>query len=276
MSRMPAGNAAAGSAANHAAGSSLLVAGIGELTTHGDGGSLRDAALVVQDGRVVWVGADRGAPAADRRLEVAGRAVVPGFVDSHAHLVFAGDRAGEFAARMAGESYTGGGIRTTVAATRAADDATLRANVARLVAEATRQGTTTVEIKSGYGLTVPDEARSLRIAAEFSTETTFLGAHIVPSPADEPPDAATTGQLTGPGGTITPTYTCGTGSTATTITSSFSSCAPATATTAVLTVAAPTALVNEFVVFNGSLSAAQTNTVPGNYAGTIRITATAN
>jgi hypothetical protein len=90
------------------------------------------------------------------------------------------------------------------------------------------------------------------------------------------PDAATTGQLTGPGGTISPTYTCGTGSTAATITSTFSSCTPATGTTAVLTVAAPTALVNEFVIFNGALSAAQTNTVPGTYAGTIRITATPN
>jgi hypothetical protein len=90
------------------------------------------------------------------------------------------------------------------------------------------------------------------------------------------PDAAATGQITGPGGTITPTFTCGTGSTATTITTAFSSCAPATGTAAVLTVAAPAALVNEFVIFNGSLSAAQTNTVPGNYSGTIRITATAN
>jgi imidazolonepropionase len=174
------------------AGSSLLVSGIGELTTHSALGTLHDAALVVVGGRIAWIGPDRVAPAADRRLDVGGRAVVPGFVDSHAHLVFAGDRAAEFAARMAGEPYTGGGIRTTVAATRAADDATLRATVARLVAEATRQGSTTIEIKSGYGLTVPDEARSLRIAAEFSTETTFLGAHIVPSPPDEPPDEAAT------------------------------------------------------------------------------------
>lgn len=90
------------------------------------------------------------------------------------------------------------------------------------------------------------------------------------------PDAASTGQITGPGGTISPTYTCGTGSTAATVTSTFSSCTPATGTTAVLTVAAPAALVNEFVIFNGSLSAAQTNTVPGTYTGTIRITATPN
>jgi imidazolonepropionase len=102
-------------------------------------------------------------------------------VDSHTHLVFAGDRAGEFAARMAGQRYTGGGIQTTVAATRAAGDDQLRAAVARLVREALRQGTTTIEIKSGYGLSVADEARSLRIAGEFTTETTFLGAHVVPA-----------------------------------------------------------------------------------------------
>jgi imidazolonepropionase len=105
-------------------------------------------------------------------------------VDSHAHLVFAGDRAGEFAARMAGEPYTGGGIRTTVAATRAASDDDLRATVRRLRHEALRQGTTTIEVKSGYGLTVADEARSLRIAREFSDETTFLGAHVVPDGTD--------------------------------------------------------------------------------------------
>ncbi len=162
----------------------MLLDGIGELTTHGPQGTLHDAALVVEDGHVAWIGPRRHAPAADTRLDVAGAAVIPGFVDSHAHLVFAGDRAAEFAARMAGDPYTGGGIRTTVAATRAADDATLRANVARLVAEATRQGTTTIEIKSGYGLSVADEQRSLRIAAEFSVETTFLGAHVVPPDSD--------------------------------------------------------------------------------------------
>ncbi len=116
------------------------------------------------------------------------RTVLPGFVDSHAHLVFAGDRAAEFAARMAGQPYTGGGIRTTVAATRAATDSELRGTVARLRAEALRQGTTTIEIKSGYGLTVADEARSLRIAAEFTDETTFLGAHVVPAEYAARPD----------------------------------------------------------------------------------------
>ena len=173
--------------------SSLLVTNIGELVTNdpalGDGplGVLRHAALVAADGRVAWVGPAARAPAADISLDAEGRAALPGFVDSHAHLVFAGDRAAEFAARMAGEPYTGGGIRTTVAATRAASDEELRATVGRLRREALRQGTTTIEIKSGYGLTVPDEARSLRIAAEVTAETTFLGAHVVaPEYADRP------------------------------------------------------------------------------------------
>ncbi len=164
--------------------SSLLLTNIGELTTHGPQGTVQHASLVVDDGRVAWIGGASHQPMTDRRLDVEGRAVIPGFVDSHAHLVFAGSRATEFAARMAGQPYTGGGIRTTVAATRAAPDDVLRANAGRLVAEAARQGTTTIEIKSGYGLTVPDEERSLRIAAEFTTETTYLGAHVVPAGAD--------------------------------------------------------------------------------------------
>jgi len=150
-------------------------------------GLVRDAALVFDGDRVVYAGPRRGAPDADDRVDLGGRAVLPGFVDSHAHLVFAGDRAAEFTARMAGDPYTAGGIHTTVAATRAAPDDVLRANVATLVAEALRQGTTTIECKSGYGLTVPDEARSLRIAAELTEETTFLGAHVVPAGTD--PDA---------------------------------------------------------------------------------------
>ncbi|WFF08835.1 imidazolonepropionase [Micromonospora sp. WMMD1076] len=173
---------------------SLLVDHIGELVTNDgrDGDPLgvrRDAALLIEDGEVAWTGPARHAPAADRRIDAGGAAVLPGFVDSHAHLVFAGDRAAEFAARMAGEPYTGGGIRTTVGATRAASDDALRATVGRLRAEMLRQGTTTVEIKSGYGLNVADEARSLRIAAEFTGDTTFLGAHVVPAEyADRPDD----------------------------------------------------------------------------------------
>ena len=169
----------------------LVIDHIGELVTNdaalGDAvlGIVRDAAVVVgDDGRVAWVGARSSAPAADRYVDAAGAAVIPGFVDSHAHLVFAGDRAAEFAARMAGSPYTGGGIRTTVAATRAASDDDLRATVARLHREMLRQGTTTIEIKSGYGLTVADERRSLRIAGEFTDETTYLGAHVIPADAD--------------------------------------------------------------------------------------------
>jgi imidazolonepropionase len=109
------------------------------------------------------------------------RSVLPGFVDSHAHLVFAGDRSAEFAARMAGRPYDGGGIASTVAATRAATADALRARLSALVAEMRAQGTTTVEIKSGYGLTVADEARALRLAREVTQETTFLGAHVVPA-----------------------------------------------------------------------------------------------
>ncbi|WP_315097908.1 imidazolonepropionase [uncultured Cellulomonas sp.] len=165
---------------------SHLVTGIGELTTHDDrfGGPLLGAALVAQDGLVVWVGSAQDAPAADRRSDLAGAAVVPGFVDSHTHLVFAGDRSAEFEARMAGTTYTGGGIATTVAATRAASDAELRASLARLVAESRSQGTTTLEIKSGYGLDVETEERLLRLAREVTAETTFLGAHVVPAGAD--------------------------------------------------------------------------------------------
>jgi imidazolonepropionase len=162
------------------------VTGIGQLVTCDgtgpEGLGLRDnAALVAEDGLVAWVGSAAATPACDRRLDLEGRAVLPGFVDSHAHLVFAGDRAAEFAARMAGERYDGGGIGVSVASTRAASDAELRELVGRRVAEMRAQGTTTVEIKSGYGLTVDDEARALRIARELTSETTYLGAHVVPS-----------------------------------------------------------------------------------------------
>ena len=164
---------------------STLLTHIGELVTNDPAaddllGAIADAALVIEGSRVAWVGPAADAPAADEVVDLGGRAVLPGFVDSHSHLVFAGDRAAEFAARMAGESYAAGGIRTTVAATRAATDEQLTSQVGRLVAEMRRQGTTTVEIKSGYGLTVRGEARSLAVARQFTDETTFLGAHVVP------------------------------------------------------------------------------------------------
>ena len=164
---------------------STLITNIGELATldpERDGllGIVTDAAIALEGDRVAWVGPAHRAPAADAAIDAGGRAVLPGFVDSHSHLVFAGDRAQEFAARMTGEPYSAGGIRSTVAATRAANDEQLTSQVARLVQEMGAQGTTTVEIKSGYGLTVRDEARSLAIARQFTAETTFLGAHVVP------------------------------------------------------------------------------------------------
>ncbi|MDX3003851.1 imidazolonepropionase [Kribbella solani] len=182
--------------------STLLLTGINSLVTNdpahgGPLGELHDAAVVIDGGKIAWVGQRRDAPAADTARDLGGRAVIPGFVDSHSHLVFAGDRAEEFAARMTGTPYSAGGIRTTVAATREATDDQLTANVARLVAEMRRQGTTTVEIKSGYGLTVADEARSLQIACQFTDETTYLGAHVVPPDyADDP--AAYVELVTGP------------------------------------------------------------------------------
>lgn len=164
-----------------------LITGIGELVTNDpavDGtplGILTDAAVVVEADRIAWVGRASAAPDADDRRDLGGRAVVPGFVDSHTHLVFAGDRSAEFAARMAGERYDGGGIASTVAATRAAGDDELRRLLAGRIAELRAQGTTTVEIKSGYGLSVEHEQRLLRLAAEHTSETTFLGAHVVPT-----------------------------------------------------------------------------------------------
>jgi imidazolonepropionase len=142
---------------------------------------IENAALVIDAGMVAWVGSSANAPAADELVDVAGRTVIPGFVDSHAHLVFAGDRAAEFEARMSGLSYSAGGIKTTVAATRAASDDELRAGLNARMHELHRSGITTFETKSGYGLTVASEARSLRLAAEVTDETTFLGAHVVPA-----------------------------------------------------------------------------------------------
>ena len=162
-----------------------LVTGIGLLATQTDEhGELRDAALVVDGDFVTYVGPASGAPDADERVDLGGGTVLPGFVDSHAHLVFAGDRAEEFAARMSGQAYAAGGIRTTVAATRAASDGELRANLARLADELLHAGVTTFETKSGYGLDVATEQRSLRIAREVTPETTYLGAHVVPAGAD--------------------------------------------------------------------------------------------
>jgi imidazolonepropionase len=177
--------------------SDLLIDGIGTLVTNdpslgkGPLGLISDAALVLGDGVVRWAGARGAIPqgAADERVDAGGRAVIPGFVDSHGHLVFAGDRTAEFAARMAGQPYTAGGIATTVAATRAATSGSLSRNMAGLVAEAMRSGTTTIECKSGYGLTVEHERRSLEVASEHTDEVTYMGAHVVaPEYADRSDD----------------------------------------------------------------------------------------
>jgi imidazolonepropionase len=174
--------------------SSLLIDNIGALATNdpaqqaGLVGLIQHAAIVFDDGVVSWVGPRTQAPDADDRVDADGRAVIPGFVDSHSHLVFSGDRTAEFAARMAGKPYSAGGINTTVTATRSASTDELRANVGRLIAESRRSGTTTNECKSGYGLTVETEVHSLQVAAEFTDELTFLGAHVVPPEYAERPD----------------------------------------------------------------------------------------
>jgi imidazolonepropionase len=173
----------------------VLVDNIGALVTNdpaaGEGplGLVHDAAVAIDGDRVTWVGTRARIPDGvdGPAVDAAGGAVIPGFVDSHTHMVFAGDRTAEFDARMRGERYAAGGIRTTVAATRAASDDELRGNASRLRGEALRTGTTHLEVKSGYGLSVEHEERCLRIAAELTDDVTFLGAHVVaPEFADDP------------------------------------------------------------------------------------------
>jgi imidazolonepropionase len=152
------------------------------VTNDGELGEMRDAALVIEDGRVA--GVERAGAQGDERIDAGGRCVIPGFVDSHTHLVFAGDRADEFAARMAGAPYAAGGIRVTTDATRAASDEELLALAEARVAEARRAGITQLEIKSGYGLDVETERRLCAIAAQLTDDVTFLGAHVVPAEYD--------------------------------------------------------------------------------------------
>ncbi|MCG2620444.1 imidazolonepropionase [Arthrobacter sp. I2-34] len=180
---------------------SLLITNIGELMTQdparGRDTVLRGAAVVLEGERIAWLGPSAAAPAADAAYDAAGRAVLPGWVDSHSHLVFAGDRTAEFEARMAGESYQAGGIAVTVAATRAADDDELLRLLRARAAEATAGGTTYLETKTGYGLDVAQEARSARIASAVADQVTFLGAHLVPAGVDpdEYTDLVCTGML---------------------------------------------------------------------------------
>ena len=205
----------------------LIITNISELVTnipapnatpadpHSDFlGVITDATLVLEDGKVAWAGPtsdlETGHPQAaevvatqapqapseveeeganHRVIDAAGRAVIPGFVDSHNHTVFAGDRSEEFAARMAGESYSAGGIATTVKATRAASDDELEANLVRLMRQAQHSGTTTFEVKSGYGLDVESELKALELAARHTDEVTLMAAHVVPAEFKGDPDA---------------------------------------------------------------------------------------
>jgi imidazolonepropionase len=165
---------------------STVIHNIGALYTcdreFGDGpcGIIRNAWIVVDDGKVAAMG-NGAPPAADRATDVSGMCVLPGFVDSHSHIVFGGDRTAEFESRMAGAPYTAGGIMTTVEATRRAEPGLLSARAKVLVEEAARSGTTTIEIKSGYGLDVDTEVASLQAARWLTEETTYLGAHVVPA-----------------------------------------------------------------------------------------------
>ena len=167
---------------------STLITNIGQLVTNDpthDGtklGLIKDAALLIEDGVIAWAGSNVDAPThhIKKIIDAEGKCVLPGFVDSHTHMIFAGDRSNEFRARMLGESYTSGGIASTVEKTRRASDELLLTHAQFLLNEAHCGGTTTIECKSGYGLTVKDERRSLEIASQITQETTFLGAHVVP------------------------------------------------------------------------------------------------
>ncbi|MHA7155316.1 amidohydrolase family protein [Arthrobacter sp. TMN-50] len=164
---------------------SILITNIGELMTQDrDHAVLRNAAMVFDGERISWIGAASDAPAADVLVDADGRAGLPGWVDSHTHLVFAGDRTAEFEARMAGQEYAAGGIAVTTDATRAASDYDLTRLLLGRVAEANAGGTTYLETKTGYGLDVVHEGRSARIAAGVVDEVTFLGAHLIPAGVD--------------------------------------------------------------------------------------------
>ena len=179
--------------------SDLLVFNIGQLVTNdpahgGVPGAVANAGVAIVDGLVEWVGADDDVPDRYRdlpRLDAGEAAVLPGFVDPHTHLVFAGDRSEEFDRRLRGESYEqilegGGGILSTVAETRAASEHQLFDKAAARVWRMMSNGTTTVEVKSGYGLDTETEVRMLRVANRLDemlpmdVVPTFLGAHVLP------------------------------------------------------------------------------------------------
>ena len=160
----------------------MLLTGTGRLAPDGPS----PWALLVRDGRIAWVGSPSEAPAGER-IELGASMVTPGLIDSHTHPVFDGDRSEEAAARLAGAPYTDGGILRSVRATRAADDATLERLLETRLRSALTAGTTTVECKSGYGLSLAEELRHLRIISRVAERMplrvirTFLGAHTIPT-----------------------------------------------------------------------------------------------
>lgn len=163
---------------------STLFTGISELRTVSEHGTLNDAALIADHGTIAWIGPASQTPAADDQVDLGGRAVLPGWVDSHTHMVFDGDRSAEFEARMSGGSYEAGGIAVTMDATREAGAERLDKLVAERVAAGRRGGTTTFETKTGYGLNTESEVEAARVASQHVDDVTFLGAHLVPPGAD--------------------------------------------------------------------------------------------
>lgn len=160
---------------------STLFTGISELRTVSEAGTLADASLIANaDGIIAWIGPASEAPAADEKVDLGGRAVLPGWVDSHTHMIFDGDRSAEFEARMAGESYQAGGIAVTMDATRSAGEERLEKLLVERIAAARRGGTTTLETKTGYGLNTASEVEAAKVAARHVDDVTFLGAHLVP------------------------------------------------------------------------------------------------
>lgn len=159
---------------------STLFTGIAELRTVSDAGTLNDAAVVVTDGTISWVGPADKAPAADEAVDLGGRAVLPGWVDSHTHMIFDGDRSAEFEARMGGGTYQAGGIAVTMDATRSAGEERLEALLIDRIAAAHKGGTTTLETKTGYGLNTESEILAAQVASRHVDDVTFLGAHLVP------------------------------------------------------------------------------------------------
>jgi len=165
--------------------STTLLTNIAQLVTvDGAGTVLENAAVLIEGDKIAWIGLATDAPAADVVTDLAGRAVLPGWVDSHSHLIFGGDRAEEFVARMAGESYAAGGIAVTTSETRNLSDEALTELVAARRAEALSMGTTWMETKTGYGLEQSEETRHARLGGPLVDTLTFLGAHLVPAGTD--------------------------------------------------------------------------------------------